>query len=886
MISFVEPIALLALLVVPLLWLPLLARGAARRPSWREQASVAVRSVAVGALALALAGAQLRLPSETLTVMFVLDTSRSILPEQRQRAEEYLRAAVAGMPHGQQAGLVVFGGGALVARLPSAERTLSAIPDAPGVDHTGIAEAIRLGLALIPREGQGRLVLLSDGGETSGDAIQAARLAAARAVPLEVIPLVASAPGDDARIAGVSIPPRLREGTRPRLSVATESSRTASARLTVFDNGRPVAEQTVALPVGRGSVEVELPEPEPGYNRYEVRLEAADDSRPENNRAQAFSIVEGKPRVLLVEGQAGEAAALSAALDAARVQTETIAPAALPDSMDGLAGYDAVLLVNVARQALPPLAAGLLPAYVHDLGRGLAMIGGPNSFGAGGYGGSPIEAALPVRMDLPPRIEIPEVATVVLIDISGSMALTEEGVQKVQLAAAGAARIAAHMQDRDELTVIPFDSVPHNIIGPLPGSQRDRIMELLRGVQTEGGGIAIYDGLATARGFLERANKPIRHLITITDGNDTVQREGSAELVDQLRAQNITVTTIAIGNGDAVTFLEDLARRGGGRAFLTEKAGQVPEIILDDMRQIIRPYLVEGAVAPLLTAPGGAERGLLRGIDTPPPLAGYVATVPQPRAEVLLSSPAGDPLLATWQYGLGRSLAWTSDLTARWASGWLGWEQFPQLASQLVAWIAPPPGSQRMAVETRTDGASLHLTATLGDGQRPASGMRVAGSVVGSDGARHPVELREVQPGRYQALAGDLPPDVYQVQLSASRPDGTAFAALMDGAVVASDAEFSTPASPQLLQTLAQLTGGRVGPPPAALFDPTGAAGGTPRPLAMQLLWLGLALLPLELALRRWPFARADLARLRPALQRRLARLPRLAALRLRRLMR
>ncbi|GAB4194173.1 MAG: VWA domain-containing protein [Roseiflexaceae bacterium] len=880
MISFVEPIALLALLVVPLLWLPLLARGAARRPSWREQASVAVRSVAIGALAFALAGAQLRLPSESMTVMFVLDTSRSILPEQRQRAEEYLRTAIAALPPGQQAGLVVFGGGALVARLPSTERVLSAIPDAPGVDHTGIAEAIRLALALLPREGQGRLVLLSDGGQTSGDALEAARLAAARAVPLEVISLVANAPGNDARIAGLSMPPRLREGTRPRLSVATESSHATSARLTVLDNGRPVAEQTVTLPAGRGNIEVELPEAAPGYNRYEVRLEATGDNRPENNRAQTFSIVEGKPRVLLVEGQAGEAAALAAALTAARIQAETIAPAALPGSLDGLAGYDAVLLVNVARHALPPLAAGFLPAYVHDLGRGLAMIGGPDSFGAGGYGGSPIEAALPVRMDLPPRIEIPEVATVVLIDISGSMALTEEGVQKVQLAAAGAARIATHMQDRDELTIIPFDSIPHNIIGPLPGSQRDTIIARLGEVQTEGGGIAIYDGLVAARGFLEQTNKPVRHLITITDGNDTVQREGSAELVEQLRAQNITVSTIAIGSGDAVEFLADLAGRGGGRAFLTEKASEVPEIILDDMRQIIRPYLVEGAVAPQLSAPGGPDRGPLRGIDTTPPLGGYVATVPQPRAEVLLSSPAGDPLLATWQYGLGRSLAWTSDLSGRWASDWLGWKQFPQLAAQLVGWIAPPPGSQRMAVESRADGGSLTLSATLGDGQRPASGMRVAGSVVGSDGTRHPVELREVQPGRYQALAADLPPDVYQVQLSASRPDGTPFAAQMDGAVVAPDAEFSTPASPQLLQALAELTGGRIDPLPTALFDPTGTQGSTPRPIAMQLLWLGLALLPVELALRRWPFTRADLARLRPALQQRLARLPPLAALR------
>jgi uncharacterized membrane protein len=851
MISFIEPLALLALLVVPLLWLPLLVRGRGTPLRRRERAGLALRCAAAAALAFALAGTQLLLPVRTMTVIFLLDVSQSVAPGQRERAEAYVRAALAELPPGDRAGLVVFGQHALVARLPGPERALGALGALPGAERTSIAEAIRLALGLLPPEGQRRLVLLSDGAQNSGDALQAAQAAAARGVALEVVPL-AGGGADDARISGVALPARLRESTRPRMTVSTQAGRPVAARVVVLDNGAPVLERRVTLPAGKSQLELELPEAQPAYNRYEVRLEAPGDPVPENNTARTFSIVEGRPRVLLVEGRPGEAGALAGALAAARIQAQTVAPAELPDSLAGLGAYDAVLLVNAPLRALPPLAAGLLPAYVRELGRGLAMVGGDRSFGAGGYAGSPVEEALPVRADLEPELERQPVAVAVLIDISGSMAIEENGTRKVQLAAAGAARVAVHIRDDDELTVIPFDSTPHNVIGPLPGSRRDTIIERLRDVQTEGSGITIFDGLTAAHDLLERSPKPVRHLVTITDGDDTTQRSGAAELVERMRGEGITVSTIAIGAGDAVAFLDDLARRGGGRAFLTDRAGDVPDLMLDDLRQIARPYLVEQSVAPQLAA-GQADAGVLMGLDGLPGLRGYVATTPRPRAEVLLAAPGGDPLLATWQYGLGRALAWTSSFDGRWAGDLLRWRQFPQLAAQLVGWVAPPPGSPLMAVEARADGDQLRLSAHF-PGEKAGGGLAVAGQVVGSDGVRHPVALRQAGPGRYEALLGGLPPDVYQVQLAATRPDGQPVGAALSGAVVDGGAELNLPSDPQLLASLARLAGGRVNPAPAALYDPTPGRGAAPRDLAGPLLWLALALLPLELAARRLPW--------------------------------
>jgi uncharacterized membrane protein len=852
-LSFIFPTFLWLLLLLPPLWaLALLApRRLSRLRFWL---SLTLRTLAVLGLILALGGAQLVRPVGAVTTVFLLDGSDSVSLSQRARAESFIQQALDKMPRDDRAAIVVFGQRALVERTPSGERSLGQVATRPGGGATNVEDAIQLGLALLPSEGHKRLVLLSDGGANAGDALAAGRLAAARGVPLDVLPLSGAADGLDAQIDGVELPAAAREGQRLRMKIDLESSAATSGRLIVQGSGgTTLIDQQVQLEQGAQRLEVALPEARGAFNRYVVRVEAPGDARPENNAAEAYTFVTGRPRVLLVEGAPGEAANLAGGLRAANVEVMVVAPVGAPASLGDLGLYDAVVLVDVPKAALAQRAQSALGAYVHDLGRGLMMVGGTQAFGAGGWRDTPIEAALPVTMDIPSQVRFPPASIVVLIDVSGSMGAEEHGRTKIALAAEGAQRIAALMRDEDDLTVIPFDDKAEQVVGPIPGSRRDEaIGELSSLTRPGGGGINIHDGLVEAAKYIRQSDKPLRHIITITDGSDTVQQEGALDIVRQLQAEQVTLSSIAIGAGDHVPFIRDMARVGAGRTFLTDQAANIPSILADETQAVIRPYVIEEDFTPTR----GAPHPILRGFDRAPPLHGFVTATPRQTAQVLLAAPRGEPVLAAWTYGLGRAIAWTSDLKGQWGADWVGWDEFPRFSAQLIGWLLPPQGPQNLALATSTSGGELVLTAQAQDDLgRPRPGLSVSGRMLAGDGSGADVTLREVGPGQYRAAIAGARPGAYLVQLVARDASGQPFGAVTAGAVVPPSAEYrSGGADPALLDALARGTGGRINLAPAAAFDPGGATAGAVREIGLPLLWLALLLLPFDVGVRRLMF--------------------------------
>ncbi len=863
MLSFIFPDILWLLLLIPLLWgftLVLPRRLAA----WRTWGSLLLRTLGIAALVLALAGTQFIQPVQDLQVVFLLDSSDSVALSQRARAETYVQDALNELSPDDRAGIVVFGGRALVERPPDDERVLGQLIQSPPGTRTNIQDALQLGLGLLPAESQRRLVLLSDGGENSGDAMEAVRLAAAQGVPVDVVSLSGVADGLDVQISGLELPATASEGQRLRLVVELYSRGPATtlpttARLLVeqrqgmaaMQSAQILADDAIELTGGSQRFELVLPPPQDRFTRYVVQVQVADDVRRENNIAEAFTLVEGRPRVLLVEGTPDAARNLSAALASVDLATETVTPDRVPASLSDLVAYDAIVLVDVPERLLNPRAAAILPEYVRELGRGLAMIGGTQSFGAGGWRNTPLEQALPVDMDLRPESSQPPVSIVIVIDVSGSMAAIDEGGEqtKIELAATGAARIAEQLRDDDEITVIPFDSQAQGIVGPLPGSEREQAIDRIMRIDAGGGGINIYDALQRAAGFIRSSSNPVKHIITITDGSDTVQQEGARDLIDQLRSDGVTVSSIAVGDGKDVVFLEDVVRRGNGRFFLTRQAREIPDIMTIEAQSVIMPLVIEEDFVPRLAVP----HAILRDVGATPPLHGYVATTPKESTQVLLVSDRDDPLLAVWQYGLGRSLAWTSDMRGQWASDWVRWQEYQQIAARMITWLLPSPNEQRLALETRIIADQVLLVAhARSDDGGPATGQRVAGQMIDGKGQTIDVALREVTPGEYRLAVQDVPPGVYLVQLVATDAQGQAQASVMGGASIPFSSEYRSQGdNPALLDNIASLTGGRVNPDPAAVYAHTGQQSGLVREAAMPLVWLAVLLLPFDVAMRR-----------------------------------
>lgn len=845
--TFTDPWALVGLAaVVPfVVWVG--RRGFRVVPAGQHRLATTLRAVAASLLVVALAGPHLVLPVDRTTVLFVVDHSASVGSAGRDAADEYVRVALASATGDEWSGVVVFGADARVDQSLAVGR--SGIPASAVVDAsaTDLAGALRSAAALLPSEGSRRVVVISDVAETVGDARAAAAELSRAGVAVDVV-VVESARVPDVMVTGVDAPPSARVGDRVRVVVGIASTITTGAVLVVDDgSGTPVEVQLDLVP-GRVDVPVAVEALATGFVTIDAVIRAQGDRRPENDRAAALVRVLGPGRVVVVEGAPGEGAALAAALAAGGMPVET--RPTIP-GVDALAAIDALVLVNVP--APDDTTAAALAGFVEDLGRGLVVVGGDRSFGMGDYADSGLEALLPVSSNPDDLIRRRPVAQVLAIDTSGSMAAchcgdpmlghpddaTSAGINKTDLSRAGAALAIEALTDQDYVGVVAFGSGTEWVIPLAPKPSRAAAEEAL-GALFPDGETEIAAGLQAAREALAGVDTDLRHIVLFTDGWDP-NEAGLLPLVREIASEGITISVLGTGEGTGTT-LRRMAAVGGGRYYPGADLESIPEIFVEETQTVARDLIQEGTFYPALGAPTPATDGLTQA----PPLLGYVLTKSKGTATVGLEIGERDPLLATWQRGLGRVTAWTSDAEPRWATPWVDWEGSIDFWGRVVRDVLP--GDDQVAPTLRMGDGDLTITAgpfpAFGDGSLTARIRTPIGDTV----------VVPLQPN---------PDGTFSGRMSAGVP-GTYWASVV-GQVLGSEqvlgssatvsgysAEYGLgEADPSLAAEIANETGGRVGPVPEAVFEPTDRRGSAGIPVWPWLVGVALALFLVDVALRR-----------------------------------
>jgi Mg-chelatase subunit ChlD len=851
-LSFITPAALALLALLPALWAFALLTPRRLAPA-RFWASLVIRGAILLALVLALAGTQLVRPVQAVTTVFLIDLSDSVPQPQREQAAQYVADALRAMPQGDQAAIVAFGENALVERVPSSLTTLSRLTSTPLTTRTNIQDAIQLGLALLPADTQKRLVLLSDGGENSGHAADAARLARVRGVPIDVVATTGSG-GPDVVVSELKAPAMAREGQDETLGVVVRSSLDTTGKLQVFVDGKLAAEQQVTLTAGMNEIPVRIAAGDAGFRRLEVRLDAEGDTEPKNNRAAAFTDVQGPPRILLIASAPERAETLRSALAAVGARAEVAAPGGVPADLAALNAYAAIMLVDTPARDLPRPLMDALPTYVKQLGRGLAMVGGVDSFGAGGYRRTPLEEVLPVDLDPRTTAQQPDLGLVMVIDRSGSMGMSGSGGgrTKLDLAKEAVYQASLGLSQNDQIGLVVFDFSAQWV---LPLQKLPSAVEIERALSSfdANGGTDIRPGIEQAARALAPADARIKHVILLTDG---IAESNYGDLIDQMRAGGITISTVAIGT-DANPNLEEIARRGGGRFYQVRQISDVPRIFLQETVLAAGRDIIEEPFTPTIALPSP----IVRGLNALPSLFGLNGTEIKPTARAILVSPDNRPVLAQWQYGLGRVVAWTSDLQPKWAKAWVAWGEFPRFVGGLVDLLLPPRTGDRLTVQATNEGAQSALEVTALDAQgRPLNDLDVAGQLLDPENSAAALRFVQVGPGRYRATATTTTPGVYLAQVAAADRQGQPIGSATSGLVVSYSPEYGEQrANPALLRDLAAITGGRVEPSPEAVFASSTQPVGAVQEIALPLLWLALLLWPLDVAVRRLSLRRSDL---------------------------
>ncbi len=843
--ALTNPLALLGLLLVPyLVWVNRLSL--ADQPHLRRRVSLVLRIVIVSLLVFSLAGVQTVRRSNQLCVFFILDLSDSITEKQEVAAADYVRQAVKQMRQDDMAGIIVAGSEALVELAPARKLEFDKVRSSLPRTRTDLSAAIRLALAAFPDGTLKKIVLLSDGNENLGSAADEANMAASDDVMIDVVPLVAEYERE-VLAEKLVVPPTLKVGEPFDLRLIVRSLQPTTATIHLLRNKEYVRSYEAKLVAGVNRLDLSQALDEPGFYGYDCVLEATDDTLEENNRALGFCVIRGQPRILYAEGDPGEHEYLRQALLAAKIETDVVGLAGVPTALGELQQYDSLILSDVRADLISLEQMKMIRAAVRDLGIGLIMIGGEDSFGIGGYYQTPVEDALPVYMDIRRKRKLPGLAMALVIDKSSSMSGSMLGCSKIDLAKEAAIAAVDLLNPRDEIGIIVFDQAFKEIVELQKAGNKKRIREQIARVRS-GGGTQMYGGTERAYQRLRKSDATLKHCILLTDGQSMpADHEGLAR---KMASEGITISTVAVGSDSAVGLLQSIAKIGKGNYYFTDRPRNIPRIFTRETMLASRSFVIEKPFHP--RADPGSE--LLRGIDlaSMPALLGYVVTTKKEFARNSMTTPKGDPVLANWRYGLGRSVAFTSDAKPRWAAHWISWPGYRKFWEQVIRWtvrsVAKSP--YQTWVELEGSEGTVILEAIDRDGAF-VNFLEAEARVVapGLDAERLP--LQQVAPGRYEARFPVRQVGQYVVNVSYQDEQGRS-ASQVSGLEVAYPPEYAelTPNEP-LLARVSEVTGGLMGPTVEQTFVKRRSGARRARDIWPLLAALALLLFPLDVALRR-----------------------------------
>jgi Ca-activated chloride channel homolog len=829
----------LLLLVIPYLWW-VQRRTLTDLSPKHLQVSGIVRSAIVALIAFALMQPVIYRAGAWISIVYLLDVSESVSPPAIQSAIQWIQQTNdAGRP--DHARYIPFAANAAVfEKLDDLKAVQVAATASRGsIDQSGtnVEDAIDNAIRSFAPHHLKRLVLLSDGNENSGRMMNVLARLKSEGIHVYTVPSQART-NHDVWVENILAPTEVTAEELFPLEAHVYSQSEGAAEVEIKQGDKSLGTKKIQLIRGLNRVAFEASiKDEAGPVMIEAGVKASNDPFQENNKFRSSIVVQGRPKILYVESHAQSARYLQSALTNEGLNVNTVTPSTIPPTIEELDAYDAVVLSDVARNSLNDQQMKTFATYVRDLGGGFILAGGENNYGEGGYSKTAIEDVLPVTFET--KKEKPDaVAMIIVLDKSGSM-----GGQKIEMTKEAAKAPLALLKDTDTFGVVAFD---YNFYWPVkfqPASNRTAISQAISTI-IAGGETNIYPALREAYIQLAGSSAQVKHVILLSDGRSLPDDfEG---LTKKMADGKITVSTVAVGNGADRELLSQIANWGHGRTYYLEDPTAVPQIFTEETELATGKTLREESFKPVVKKNVEAFKGI--DFEAAPPLLGYVATKSKDTSEVLLESKRKDPILARWQYGLGKTAAFLSDLKDRWAVDWLRWNGYPKFWSQLVRETMRRRDDNEFDFRVVKDGdeAKISINAIQKDGQF-RNKLETQVRVVGPDQAVSDVPVHQVGPGAYEAKYPLAKKGSYLFRAVGAESGGAS-------RVVAysyPDEYHFYPPNTEVLRSISTETKGRFQPRPEDIFDSGGETTALPTPLWPYLTALALVLYLTDVLLRR-----------------------------------
>jgi Ca-activated chloride channel family protein len=830
---------LILLLMVPYVWWAQRGTAVDLNPK-HLRLSTLLRSAIVCLLVLALMQPILYKNSSYLSVVYLLDVSQSVAPGAIRNAIDWIQKTnESGDPDHFQ--VVAFGANSIpVAEPEELKKVQVSSSDRAGTINQGatdIGGALDRAIRSFAPNHLRRVVLISDGNDNAGGLSSMLPRLNRENVRVHTVPLEARV-DRDVWIEAVLAPSNVTADEQFPVEVHVYSQFETASTIDIKKGDEVLGSQKVRLTPGlnRIAFETRIRE-ETSTVVLHAQAQTSDDAFGENNTFRQPVVVGGRPRVLYVESHAPSAQYLQKALTIEGLLVDVAAPDQLPAAAGALDRYDAVILSDVDPKSISGQQMQALESYVRELGGGFILAGGENSYGKDGYSETAVEKTLPVTFDTKKRP--PTIAMVAVIDVSGSMSQGQ-----LTIAKEAAKAPLRSLRNSDRFGVLSFNT-GFNWVAPLqPAGNRSTINSQIETLYA-GGGTNIYVGLNAAYAALKDAPDEVKTVVLLSDG--ITQTADHQALTTSMIKAGINVSSISVGQRSNRELMADIAMWGKGRAYYIDSYDRVPQIFIKETELALGRTLQEQPFLPIVKKSVEAFKGI--NFSTAPRLLGYVVTKAKPTSEVLLTeSWTGEPLLARWQYGLGKAAAFTSDVKSRWAAEWLTWSGYPKFWAQLVRETMRRQNDEYFDFNVTRKGASalVSINAVEKDG-RFRNELQPQVRVIGPDQKVSVVDVPQVGPGAYETRL-PLAQDGAYVFRSAGEGAGGPIRTLEHSY----PAEYHFyPPDTQALRSISAATGGVFQPQAAEIFDSNGETTEFPLSLWTWIAALVLVLYIVDILLRR-----------------------------------
>jgi uncharacterized membrane protein len=835
------PLALAA--IVPFVWWARQSTVADLSPK-HLRLSTSIRATIIALLILALMQPTFYRYGSAISTVYLLDISESVSSASIQNAIQWIRKTTdAG--HRSEARYIAFASNSIsfdsldaLTQVSVSNHAGRGGPDTIDQSETNIASALDGALHHFAPDHLKRLVLISDGNETSGDVAEMLPRLRQEHVPVFTLPLE-SRSDQDAWIEAVRAPTKVTADEQFPVEVQIFSPSNTTGEVEIRKGSTVLAKRTALLEKGLNRIAFETSiASSTGTVMLEATVTIAGDSRPDNNLFRQPIAVSGRPRVLYVEGYPASARYLQSALAAEGFTVDVLDAASIPSRVEQLDNWDEIILSDVDPRTLSISQMQSMATYVRDLGGGFVLAGGEHTYGEGGYSGTPVETLLPITFESDGKH--PSVSMIVVLDRSSSMA--EQ--QKIQLAREATKAPIDFLHLTDHFGVLVFDFNYKWYVNPqTPVKDRDSILQSISMIGV-GGDTNIYPALREAGIQMAKSGDEIKHIILLSDGH--TRPDDFQGLTTRLANAGMTVSTVAVGADSDRRLMENIAAWGKGKAYYVQDPSNVPLIFIEDTMKMTGQTLHEDAFRPIVKK----TVDVFKGIDftTAPLLQGYVSSKAKSTSEVLLEAFKNRPLLTRWQYGLGKSAAFMSDVKDRWAVDWLKWKGYPKFWSQLVRETMRRRDDDAFDFRVRREGntAILSIDAVEKSG-RFLNDVRSEVRIIDPAQQVSVVDVPQIGPGSYEERVALTQRGTYVFHASS---EGLSGASGMLAYSYPDELHFY-PADFAKLRTISTETGGVFRPKGAEIFD---SAGETT--LVAIVLWpwfaaFGLGLYFLDVLLRR-----------------------------------